>query len=145
MCGSPYRFICNWMQRSECNIQSYYLKSLCITPRVPRYAILFIWRDFAECGNRKALRLKAKGVYSCKWPSLNVENNAVSAALCNLIIWRDFAECGNRKALRLKAKGVYSCKWPSLNVENNAASAALCKVALSASYLDKNAKHILPT
>ena len=27
---------------------------------------LVLLRRFAECGNRKALRLKAKGVYSCK-------------------------------------------------------------------------------
>ena len=45
--------------------------------------LLAIWRDFAECGNRKALRLKAQGVYSCKWWGLNVDNNAASAAFCN--------------------------------------------------------------
>ena len=27
---------------------------------------LSFWWSFAECGNRKALRLKAQGVYSCK-------------------------------------------------------------------------------
>ena len=27
---------------------------------------LVLWWSFAECGNRKALRLKAQGVYSCK-------------------------------------------------------------------------------
>ena len=27
--------------------------------------LVLLW-DFAECGNRKALRLKAQGVYSCK-------------------------------------------------------------------------------
>ena len=27
---------------------------------------LVLWEGFAECGNRKALRLKAQGVYSCK-------------------------------------------------------------------------------
>ena len=28
-------------------------------------AFVLLW-GFAECGNRKALRLKAQGVYSCK-------------------------------------------------------------------------------
>ena len=28
--------------------------------------LLVLWWSFAECGNRKALRLKAQGVYSCK-------------------------------------------------------------------------------
>ena len=27
---------------------------------------LVLWEGFAECGNCKALRLKAQGVYSCK-------------------------------------------------------------------------------
>ena len=27
--------------------------------------LVLLW-SFAECGNRKALRLKAQGVYSCK-------------------------------------------------------------------------------
>ena len=27
---------------------------------------LSFWWSFAECGNRKALRLKVQGVYSCK-------------------------------------------------------------------------------
>ena len=45
--------------------------------------LLVLWWGFAECGNRKALRLKAQGVYSCKRPSLNVDNNAASAVLCN--------------------------------------------------------------
>ena len=27
---------------------------------------LVLWWGFAECGNRKALRLRAQGVYSCK-------------------------------------------------------------------------------
>ncbi len=31
-----------------------------------RQAVLVILLDFAACGNRKALRLRAKGVYSCK-------------------------------------------------------------------------------
>ena len=44
--------------------------------------LVLLW-GFAECGNRKALRLRAQGVYSCKWPSLNVDNNAASAVLCN--------------------------------------------------------------
>ena len=44
--------------------------------------LVLLW-GFAECGNRKALRLREQGVYSCKWPSLNVENNAASAVLCN--------------------------------------------------------------
>ena len=35
--------------------------------RSPKEQVLlvFLW-GFAECGNRKALRLKAQGVYSCK-------------------------------------------------------------------------------
>ena len=45
--------------------------------------LLVLLEGFAECGNRKALRLRAQGVYSCKWPSLNVDNNAASAVLCN--------------------------------------------------------------
>ena len=44
--------------------------------------LVLLW-GLAECSNRKALRLRAQGVYSCKWPSLNVENNATSAVLCN--------------------------------------------------------------
>ena len=28
--------------------------------------LLVLWEGFAEWGNRKALRLKAQGVYSCK-------------------------------------------------------------------------------
>ena len=32
----------------------------------PVTRLLAIGRDFAEYGNRKALRLKAQGVYSCK-------------------------------------------------------------------------------
>ena len=28
--------------------------------------LLILWEDFAECGNRKALRLRAQGVYFCK-------------------------------------------------------------------------------
>ena len=44
--------------------------------------LVLLW-GFAECGNRKALRLRAQGVYCCKGPSLNVDNNAVSAAQCN--------------------------------------------------------------
>ena len=35
--------------------------------RPPKGQVLLVllW-DFAECGNRKALRLRAQGVYSCK-------------------------------------------------------------------------------
>ena len=46
-------------------------------------AKLAIWRCLAEWGNRKALRLEAQGVYSCKWRGLNIDNNAASALLCN--------------------------------------------------------------
>ena len=55
--------------------------------RSPKGQVLLVllW-GFAECGNRKALRLKAQGVYSCKRPSLNVDNNAASAVLCNGLI-----------------------------------------------------------
>ena len=48
--------------------------------------LVLLW-GFAECGNRKALRLKAQGVYLCKWPSLNVDNNTASAVLCNGLKW----------------------------------------------------------
>ena len=35
--------------------------------RSPKGQVLLVrWWSFAECGNRKALRLKAQGVYSCK-------------------------------------------------------------------------------
>ena len=35
--------------------------------RSPKGQVLHVLlRGFAECGNRKALRLKAQGVYSCK-------------------------------------------------------------------------------
>ena len=44
--------------------------------------LVLLW-GFSECGFLKALRLKAKEVYSCKWPSLNVDNNVASAAQCN--------------------------------------------------------------
>ena len=47
--------------------------------------LVLLW-GFAECGNRKALRLKAQGVYSCKWRGLNVDNNAASAVLCNALL-----------------------------------------------------------
>ena len=47
-----------------------------------KFLLVLLW-GFAECGNSKALRLKAQGVYSCKWLSLNVDNNAASAVLCN--------------------------------------------------------------
>ncbi len=30
-----------------------------------KFLLVLLW-GFAECGNRKALRLKAQGVYSCK-------------------------------------------------------------------------------
>ena len=52
--------------------------------------LLVLWWGFAECGNRKALRLRAQGVYSCKWRGLNVDNNAASTVLCNgllIIVW----------------------------------------------------------
>ena len=48
--------------------------------------LIFFW-DRAECGNRKALRLRSQGVYLCKWPSLNVENNTASTVLCNGLIY----------------------------------------------------------
>ena len=52
--------------------------------RSPKEQVLLVLLlGFAECGNRKALRLRAQGVYFCKRPSLNVENNAASAAQCN--------------------------------------------------------------
>ena len=43
---------------------------------------VLLW-SFAEYGDRKTLRLKAQGVYSCKWQGLNVDNNAASVVLCN--------------------------------------------------------------
>ena len=52
--------------------------------RSPQGQVLLVlgW-GFAEYGFHKALRLRAQGVYSCKWRGLNVENNAASAAQCN--------------------------------------------------------------
>ena len=47
-----------------------------------KFLLVLLW-SFAECGNRKALRLKAQGVYYCKWRGLNIDNNAASAVLCN--------------------------------------------------------------
>ena len=51
--------------------------------------LLVLWWGFAECGFRKALRLRAQGVYLCKWPSLNVDNNAASVVLCNGLVFID--------------------------------------------------------
>ncbi len=51
--GSPY---CLWKRsRGE------------TAGRSPKGQVLLVLLlDFAECGNRKALRLRAQGVYSCK-------------------------------------------------------------------------------
>ena len=47
-----------------------YLLSLCYIETArrsrKRQVLLVLLWGFAECGNRKALRLKAQGVYSCK-------------------------------------------------------------------------------
>ena len=58
-------------------------EAVCVGRASKGQVLLVLLLGFAECGNSKALRLKAQGVYSCKWPSLNVENNAASAVLCN--------------------------------------------------------------
>ena len=47
-----------------------YLLSLCYIETARRsrkgQVLLVLFRGLVECGNRKALRLKAQGVYSCK-------------------------------------------------------------------------------
>ena len=53
-------------------------------------SLLLELETIAECGNRKALRLKAQGVYSCKWRGLNVDNNAASAAQWNGLTYFSF-------------------------------------------------------
>ena len=58
-------------------------ETVCVGWASKGQVLLVILLGFAECGNSKALRLKAQGVYSCKWRGLNVENNAASAVLCN--------------------------------------------------------------
>ena len=46
------------------NLNGLYLET---ARRYPKEQVkLVLWEGFAECGNHKALRLKAQGVYSCK-------------------------------------------------------------------------------
>ena len=46
------------------NLNGFYLET---AQRYPKEQVkLVLWEGFAECGNHKALRLKAQGVYSCE-------------------------------------------------------------------------------
>ena len=44
--------------------QSYHTETVARSPK-GQVKLVLLW-GFAECGNRKALRLRAQGVYSCK-------------------------------------------------------------------------------
>jgi len=45
---------------------SWFIDKVETAGRSPKGQVLLVlWWGFAECGNRKALRLKAQGVYSC--------------------------------------------------------------------------------
>ena len=80
--GTTYFEICNTFPKKYfCFCWNHSKKTARRSPKEQALVVL-LW-GFAECGNRKALRLKAQGVYSCKWLSLNVDNNAASAAQCN--------------------------------------------------------------
>ena len=44
----------------------YYFEAVCVGRASKGQVLLVLLLGFAECGNRKALRLKVQGVYSCK-------------------------------------------------------------------------------
>ena len=68
-----YYVLTNLSTRTYENKYVYSLKCLRVNTDVETVArslkgqvkLVLLW-GFAECGNRKALRLKAQGVYSCK-------------------------------------------------------------------------------
>ena len=97
--GTTYFEICNTFRKKYfCFCWNHSKKTARRSPK-GQIKLVLLW-GFAECGNRKALRLKAQGVYSCKWPSLNVENNAASTVLCNGLYWACYAHTNQDKRIK---------------------------------------------